>query len=398
MRDNGKAQNYEQLKQIVTAFCEIIFTSKDSLDTSIIDAKKWMDNLTSDDIEILNSDENEMEFHVRTFIQDSVGIYIKNFYQNISISQPYIPQPFEFTSGGAYLSFCDKCEKYYKENHSNNNLPRVLKIVLVYIGDIIEHHDIFKRFYDIHSERASNSIVQRLEEAAERKTDEVAERKANEVAERKANEVAERKANEVVENALKDSQENIKESAKDEVKKAVEVKMAEITRKNSEMSVTILGIFAAIMVTIVGSWVYSSSILASVKDANFFRLISVAALVGLISFCLIYVMFRFIEKLSGKGADREQDGGSTITRWWQEHFPGWVAIVICTVLIVIMTLGIYWQFTCPEKGDSKSFEESQSDTDNSEPAKDINVNVNIDTSDGVEISTEDSSAISEAKE
>lgn len=75
--------------------------------------------------------------------------------------------------------------------------------------------------------------------------------------------------------------------------------LKEQTNKLSETSVTILGMFTGIVLTVVAGLFYSSSVLENISNVNFYILMSAAALVGLVCMHLISAMFRFIVRIGG---------------------------------------------------------------------------------------------------
>lgn len=71
---------------------------------------------------------------------------------------------------------------------------------------------------------------------------------------------------------------------------------ARLSNKTAETSVTILGIFAGIVLTIVAGLFYSSSVIESINSASIPKLILVASLVGFICINIIAVMFHYIDR------------------------------------------------------------------------------------------------------
>ena len=72
--------------------------------------------------------------------------------------------------------------------------------------------------------------------------------------------------------------------------------MVSVAHESSERNVTILSIFAGIVLTVVAGLIYSSSLLNNIQESNFYRLVSLAALVGLVCYNLIGIMYLFIER------------------------------------------------------------------------------------------------------
>lgn len=146
------------------------------------------------------------------------------------------------------------------------------------------------------------------------KVSDFAQRTVNDVADKTINRVVEDKVNDKVAEATKAAEisaglaaqkaeqaaNEAEKAAKKAVQSAVKDKMTEITQHTAETSVTVLGIFASIVLTVVTGIVYSSSALENIDTPNFCRLICVLSLVGLICFNLIAIMLRFVERFRDK--------------------------------------------------------------------------------------------------
>lgn len=302
-------ENYELIEILIHNFCKIILTKKDNL--NVDEAKKYIDSLTLEDITVLNTENPEKNQQIRTIVLKQVAEYISSFFQTPT---PSFQRPFEFDSGGTYVSFCKICNEYYQETHQRNTLPTVLSFTLQYIQEMSEHYRIFGHFYEVHSQQTSNQIIEKMAKTAEEK------------------------ANEVIKNVSE-------KTAKDAVEKSVDEKMEEVTTKISETSVTILGIFSGIVLTVVAGLFYSSSVLENINTANFFRLLAVAALVGLVCYHLLLVMFCFIEKFRKVSKDDTKNnivGKPSIKV---------LSIFISIVLIVIFVVSCVLQFVFPNSGD-----------------------------------------------
>ena len=253
---------YRHIEDLITSFCEIVLTKKDELDFEA--AKQFVNSLSKDDKVALNFDGPENDSTIRLIIQFRITKYLQS-YGDFAASNS-VKRPFEFDSGGKYKAFCESCKNFYKEQNSGANLPSVIDFTLKYIQEMSEHYRIFGCFYDIRSKETSYSI---LEDVAG---------------------VAEEKARIAVQGATE-------ESARKAVEIEIDKKMNDVTKNISETSVTILGIFAGIVLTVVAGLFYSSSVLDNINAANFCRLISISALVGFVCYSLIALMFRYIERL-----------------------------------------------------------------------------------------------------
>ena len=109
--------------------------------------------------------------------------------------------------------------------------------------------------------------------------------------------------------------------------------MAKISHKVSETSVTILGIFSGIVLAVVAGLFYSSSVLENINASNFYRLLCISALIGLVCLHLFIAMFRFIAVLGEKDI-KKLLSDKTI-------------LFISILLIVVMLTGFILQFVFP---------------------------------------------------
>ena len=91
--------------------------------------------------------------------------------------------------------------------------------------------------------------------------------------------------------------------------------------------ITILGIFAAIILAFTGQFAFSSSILENIGSSTAYRLVLIALIIGLVFFNLIWVLIDFIREICGK------DISTQPKRKWN-----WFTVVnIILVLGIIMT-------------------------------------------------------------
>ena len=232
--------DYAKIEVLVANFCNIILTKKDELNFQ--EAKQFIDKLTKKDKAVLNLEEPENDAFIRSMLQVQITKYLDS-YSDFSDSNG-VKRPFEFDGAGKYKLFCENCKKCYKRNNANAPFPPILEFALKYIQEMSEHYRIFSSFYDVRSKETALEILENVKkEAAD-------------------------KANEAVKTATE-------ESAKKAVESAVEEKMKEVTKDISETSVTILGIFAGIVLTIVAGLFYSSSVIDNINSASIYKLISV---------------------------------------------------------------------------------------------------------------------------
>lgn len=95
--------------------------------------------------------------------------------------------------------------------------------------------------------------------------------------------------------------------------------------------ITILGIFAAIMLAFVGGFTFSTSVFNNVSDTNIYKLAFIALVVGLVFVIMIIVLMNFLREISGKPFKDED------MKCWINAIDK-IAIVILSVLIVIVLI------------------------------------------------------------
>ncbi len=287
--------------KLVSNLCDIILTVNDEINRD--EAKKYIQNLTEEDISELNKVDLKESKFFSAFLLKRVADYVE-LYKDPKIKGT----PFSFDSSGAFSSFVVFFEDTYKDSNSEP-IPIIFNDVFNYIQSMSDHYRIFEKFYTVRSietsvEILSNAKIQ-AEEAVTKginKNLEVALKNTTEQILANANSAQEQAHKAQVQAEVAKEQAQIANTeattaAETAVDTAVKNKMSEVSTKITENSVTILGIFAGIVLTVVAGLFYSSSVLESINSANFFRVISVASLVGLVCYHLIALMFRSIERI-----------------------------------------------------------------------------------------------------
>lgn len=92
--------------------------------------------------------------------------------------------------------------------------------------------------------------------------------------------------------------------------------------------ITILGIFAAIVLSFVGTFTFSTSVLNNVTDTNVYKLVVVAVVIGLVFYNLIGMLIDFLKDINEKKA-RKDDGRKITTR---------TLVNILLVIIILVSL------------------------------------------------------------
>lgn len=129
-----------------------------------------------------------------------------------------------------------------------------------------------------------------------------------------------------IENAKSASDKAIAESIVDEKEKLhKEVKGVE------KEYITILGIFAAIMLAFVGGFTFSTSVLNNIGNADTNKLALIALIIGLVFVLLLTVLISFLREINEKTRDKN---GKRIIHW-----ASVIAIAVLTILIVVSIIG-----------------------------------------------------------
>lgn len=130
-----------------------------------------------------------------------------------------------------------------------------------------------------------------------------------------------------IENAKSASDKAIAESIVDEKEKLhKEVKGVE------KEYITILGIFAAIMLAFVGGFTFSTSVLNNIGNADTNKLALIALIIGLVFVLLLTVLISFLREINEKTRDKN---GKRIIHW-----ASVIAIAVLTILIVVSIIGL----------------------------------------------------------
>lgn len=110
---------------------------------------------------------------------------------------------------------------------------------------------------------------------------------------KKIEEALDNKANELQRstNAQLDSKSNA-------LRKTIESKLEERMRRAQKEYITILGIFASVIVTFTAGMIFSSSVLNNIDKVSAYRLIGISLLIGFVTFNLLYVFLSFIYKMT----------------------------------------------------------------------------------------------------
>ena len=70
--------------------------------------------------------------------------------------------------------------------------------------------------------------------------------------------------------------------------------------KNKFDYITILGIFASVMLAFVGGFTFSTSVLNNIKEVSIYRLTFIAGLIGFVFFNLVFLLLHFLMKMTNR--------------------------------------------------------------------------------------------------
>lgn len=347
MQNNQIFNKFNDIEPLISELCKIILTDKDCFDSDAV--KSYIKKLSEDDITFISSVKKNDENVINSILFIIITDYLKSY--SVKTSGNKQESPFVFDSAGNYGRFVEYFKRTYQDI-IGGKFPFFFICIFAYIQNTSEHFRLFEKFYEIRSSETYKTVVSDAKKEANKAVSEGISdtlHKAIGSIDKSAKE-AELRAKEArfqaesAERQAKKAEQQAQDAAKDAVAIAVDSKMTEVSTKVSENSVTILGIFAGVVLTVVAGLFYSSSVLESVNSANFFRLTSVASLVGLVCYHLIALMFRSIEKIKSSQIDVSKLNGID-------------KIISAFLIAVIVVTGIL-QFVFPTKNDVKNVEPS----------------------------------------
>lgn len=127
--------------------------------------------------------------------------------------------------------------------------------------------------------------------------------------------------------------EEMNKQLEDEGKKIIS-KMHKNLNESSKQYITILGIFASIVLAFTGGVAFSTSVLSNIESASIYRLVFIISLLGFILFNTICVMFEFVREINDK------EMGLSLKNIFKK--PLWlIPNVVLASIMVISTLAYY---------------------------------------------------------
>lgn len=97
-------------------------------------------------------------------------------------------------------------------------------------------------------------------------------------------------------------------------------------------SITILGIFASIVLTFTGGMIFSSSVLENIGNASAYRVIIIALIIGLVVINSVISLIMYIGKIV-----RFKDDGQKGIKEWLFGNAYWISVNVVFVALVILT-------------------------------------------------------------
>lgn len=97
-------------------------------------------------------------------------------------------------------------------------------------------------------------------------------------------------------------------------------------------SITILGIFASIVLTFTGGMIFSSSVLENIGNASAYRIIIIALIIGLVVINAVISLIMYIGKIV-----RFKDEGKKGIKEWLSGNVYWISINFVFVALVVLT-------------------------------------------------------------
>lgn len=347
MQNNQIFNKFNSIEPLISELCKIILTDKDCFDSDAV--KSYIKKLSEDEITFISSVKKNDENVINSILFIIITDYLKSY--SVKTSGNKQESPFVFDSAGNYGRFVEYFKRTYQDV-IGGKFPFFFICIFAYIQNTSEHFRLFEKFYEIRSSETYKTVVSDAKKEANKAvSDGISDTlhkaigsidKSAKEAELRAKEA--RFQAESAERQAKKAEQQAQDAAKDAVAIAVDNKMTEVSTKVSENSVTILGIFAGIVLTVVAGLFYSSSVLESVNSASFFRLTSVASLVGLVCYHLIALMFRSIEKIKNSQMDVSKLNG--------------IDKIISAFLIAVIVITGILQFVFPIKNEVNNVETS----------------------------------------
>lgn len=347
--ENQTKEECREVRDILLQLCDIILIKEDELDYN--KAREFIQSLTSDEIKALKKRGITEKNKIHPVLMGKALEYIRTYKKEETQNGIY---PFAFDSAGGFSVYCVKFEEIFKEEVGSVSvpLPTLLEYTLCYIQEISDHYRIFGEFYDLHVQETSDMLMNKVKNEVEDAKEKALKDLSKEIEDAVAVGLKEAKgqAETAVESAKEAaiSAKSAEKEAKLSTELAIKDKMHQVTEHISTTSVTILGIFASIVLTVVAGLIYSASVFEAISSTNVYKLIIIATVVGFVCINILAAMFYYIMKITGHGtSDNGQgncDGNSVCKQFLNalfENLKSHVFIVfVDVVLLIIMIIAL----------------------------------------------------------
>ncbi len=110
-------------------------------------------------------------------------------------------------------------------------------------------------------------------------------------------------------------------------------KLSEELNKQQTQYITILGIFASIVLTFVAGLAFSTSVLSNIDKANAYRLVFVMAFITLFFGNILYLLFSFLSKISLSEEEKDKEEKDKEENFFKKPIF-WFNLIV-TILFVI---------------------------------------------------------------
>lgn len=346
--ENIEDKSMRSTEKLINELCELILTFEDGL--VVNKGIEYIDKLSEDEkAELIKLSKKDRKTIIQENVQALVLIYIQEYEDICETDTSKRGNLFAFDNGSSFDNFRNEFFSFYISQEKNNegtiNFPGIFRDVFNYIEEMSNHFRVFEKFYDIRK----NETLEQAKIDAKALVKETIDPHIGEIIDKSV-----KKAEEKAKAAKKaaDDAERAAKKAADDAEGAVNKKMIKVYKSVSETSVTILGIFAGIVLTVFAGLFYSAAVLENISNTNFCILITASALVGFVCFNLLAIMFTYIERFR---SDNKEVG---------KRFPHLFWGVNIALLLIFIVFGI---FSYSEKRSSgkndKNMETSVEDED-----------------------------------
>lgn len=117
---------------------------------------------------------------------------------------------------------------------------------------------------------------------------------------------------------------NATRESKQELQQKYEI-LENSLNKQQNQYITILGIFASIVLAFVGGLVFSNSALSNIDKVSIFRLVFVIAFIALFFGNILYQLFSFLLKITSRTVEKES---------WYKKSISWFNIIVVFFMLV----------------------------------------------------------------